>query len=263
MQIDNELIDPTYEEWVRFVFDHPEPREPSAEEREADRARHNKMAAVFTSGETDTYRKYPELFLMPDWYVWHWHDDAPIYDETANSARTVAYLTRAFENIAATAASYTDKQMDIGLNYILSNACSNHVFAITDAAVPLADRERCVLSFYNVYQGLYAVRCSPHLGHLSEGGNPLNMTCYMWWDIIPFYPGSNPELTDAGINVMEQTLALPNIACQEGALHGLGHWEQYAEERVHTIIDAWLAANPSAPANIRTYAQNARRGYVL
>lgn len=62
------------------------------------------------------------------------------------------------------------------------------------------------------------------------------------------------------LEVMEATLTIGHIACQEGALHGLGHWAECYPDRVGRIIDQYLM-NP-AP-ELRDYAIAARSGGVL
>jgi hypothetical protein len=97
--------------------------------------------------------------------------------------------------------------------------------------------------------------------------NPLNSICYMWWDIAPLYGKSGDPareaLDDAALEVMEKCLSLPAPACQEGALHGLGHWQHAYPERVTTAINAYLNASASLPPELVAYARNARRGCVL
>src|SRR5262249_33104418 len=103
--------------------------------------------------------------------------------------------------------------------------------------------------------------------HLDEPGvNPLNSPCYMWWDITPVPSGATDAdqgpLTDACLSVMERTLALDSIACQENALHGLGHWHSHFPERVESIIDAFLTSDPNIRPELRKYALSARGGCV-
>jgi hypothetical protein len=58
-------------------------------------------------------------------------------------------------------------------------------------------------------------------------------------------------------DVIARTLALPNVACQESALHGIGHGFG-----APAMVDAYLAANPDIPPALRAYALNARAGRV-
>ena len=199
-----QLTQLTFEQWLTYVFDHP----------------------------VDASR--------PEWY---WDDNADWWD--GSHIDTIRFLTRAFENSAEAFKPYSDAQLNQGLWFIGSNACSNHMFAFLDPGVPWADRQRCVRSIHTLFEDCFAKRCTPHLSHLDEpGANPLNMVCYMWWDIIPIAPQPNdPEqinLEEEILGVMESTLQLDSIACQEGALHGLGHWQPYYPQQVTEIIDTFL-----------------------
>jgi len=61
---------------------------------------------------------------------------------------------------------------------------------------------------------------------------PLNYVCYMWWDEFPSIASAGdsdlPMLHDAALRTMERILLLSSLACQESALHGLGHWQHAA-----------------------------------
>jgi hypothetical protein len=89
----------------------------------------------------------------------------------------------------------------------------------------------------------------------------------MWWDIIPFlgHPG-NPvweEFDQDILKVMESTLQLDSIACQESALHGLGHWQHQYPERVGEIINKFSMTHRSLRNELEKYMMNAFVGYVL
>ena len=217
----------TFEQWLAYVFDHP----------------------VSESGQE-----------------WYWDLDADWWDGLA--ADTVQFLTRAFENAAVLFQPYSDAQLNQGLWFLASNACSNHMFALMDSGVPWAARQRCVRSIHNLFQDCFARRSTPHLSHLDESGtSPLNLVCYMWWDIIPIGPQPNdPSRSDLDreiLGVMESTLQLDSIACQESALHGLGHWHYGYPSRVGEVIQAFLQSHEGLRAELRTYAASAYRGCVL
>lgn len=218
------LTDLTFEEWLRHVFDH----------------------AVSDP-------------------AWHFAPDAEHWD--GPPALTVAHLARLFNDPLPAAAGYNDAQLNQGLWYIVHTACSSHTLVLHDESVPMAKRVACVRAIATLYRTLFATRCSSHLGHLSEAGaNPLNLVCYMWWDLIPLTPspGSRAwaELDEAVLDVMAQTLRLSSIACQEGALHGLGHWAGGYPARVRSIVDGYLQ-QPELRPELRAYAEAARAGCVL
>jgi hypothetical protein len=217
----------TFEHWLAFVFDHP------VEGMER---------------------------------AWYWDPESDWWDGPADV--TIRFLTRAFEHAAELFAPYSDAQLNQGLWYLASNACSDHMFALLDEGVPWPERQRCLRSMVALYEHCFARRCFPTLGHLDEQpANPLNAVCYMWWDILPVYgrpdiPGRQ-AFDQECLDVMAATLALPHAACQESALHGLGHWAIYYRAPVAAIVDDYLQRNTSLREPLRAYALAARRGMVL
>ena len=212
-----------FDDWVRFLFDHPAPG--------------------------------------PEWY---WEPDAPYW--TGPADLTIEYVTRLFEAPVAALAPYTDAQLNRGFWYLLSNGLSDCMIALNDATVPVDARVRCVRSFVPVFRTFLTPRCTPHLSHLDEpGAGALNVTCYMWWDLLPY--GGDPanptrrDLDAAALAVMADMLTLP-IACQESGLHGLGHWHAAYPREVEAAVDRFLAANPHARPELVAYAQSARAGCV-
>ena len=197
---------------------------------------------------------------------WYWDPDSDWWD--GSSADTLQFLTRAFENATIMFQPYTNAQLNQGLWFIVSNACSNHMFALLDTEVPWADRQRCIRSIHTLFEQCMAKRCSPHLSHIDEpGAAPLNSICYMWWDIIPFSGQPNDpqrnKFDEEILGVLESTLQLDSIACRESALHGLGHWHLYYPQQVTKIINTFLQSQKEMPETLRAYALNANRGYVL
>lgn len=225
----NILTHLTFEEWLCYVFDHP----------------------VNESGRE-----------------WYWEEDADWWDGPA--ADTLDFLTRAFENAAVLLAPYSDAQLNQGLWYLADNACSNHMFALLDSSVPWPARQRCVRSMHDLFEQCFAQRCTPHLSHLPQtepGASPLNLVCYMWWDILPIGPQpkdpNQMELDREILRVMESTLQLDSMACQESALHGLGHWQHSYPQRVNEIISPFLQRQQRLREELKSYALSAHRGCVL
>jgi hypothetical protein len=112
---------------------------------------------------------------------------------------------------------------------------------------------------------LLAPRCSPSLGHLSEEGAALNGVTYMWWESFPGF--ANPDdpqrepVDEAELACLKSILALDSAACQEAALHGLGHWVR-REPGCERIIDDYLAAGNAARRELMGYARAARGGCI-
>jgi hypothetical protein len=221
------LRDLTFDEWVIFVFDHA----------------------------VDDSR-----------LEWYWDIEADRWD--GPPALTGAYLTQAFENSENVLGPYSESQLNQGLWYLASNACSNHMFALMDTSVPWPARQRCILSIGSLFQVCFAKRCTPHLSHLDEpGAGPLNSVCYMWWDIIPLAgqpdDPAHKEMDQTILQVMEDALQLDSIACQESALHGLGHWHLHYPRQIEEIIQGFLQHNKTLPEKLHRYALSALSGCVL
>ena len=217
----------TFEGWLSYVFDHP----------------------------VDELKQ-----------AWYWDTDRDWWNE--ESAQTIQFLTQAFENAAVVFQPYSDAQLKQGLWFIASNSCSNHMFALIEESLSWSARQRCIYSIHQLYEQCFAKRCTPHLSHIDEpGASPLNLVCYMWWDIIPIAgrpddPGRK-EFDQDILRVMESTLQLDSIACRESALHGLGHWQHQYPERVGEIIDNFSMSHRDLPKNLEAYMMNAYVGYVL
>jgi hypothetical protein len=195
--------------------------------------------------------------------AWHFDVDAPIW--SAPPDETLAHLTRLFRALAP----YSDAQINQGLWYIASAGSSDFGHLLADAAVPLADRVACVAAMTGLYDDLFAPRCAEALGHADDRAalaNPLNSACYMWWDLLPLgaCPGepTRAALDAAALATMRHALGLASMACQESALHGLGHWASGYPAVVQAAIDGYLA-RPGVSPELRRYAQAARAGCVL
>jgi len=190
----------------------------------------------------------------------------------------LAHLTRLFRSPSAVLTYYSDEQTNKRLCYI-AFAATVISSSIVDATLPVTDRVACVTAMARLYDELFAPRCSPTLAAGqgdTSGSNPLSSACYMWWDILPLRPGmphpAGPSPAGAGrdsealdiaaMATMRHALELPSIACQESALHGLGHWACGYPAEVQAAVDAFLD-NSNLHPRLRQYAGDARAGEVL
>ena len=134
------------------------------------------------------------------------------------------------------------------------------MLALVDPALPLAARLRALRSFVPLFGQLMAIRCSAHLCHLDEAASPLNDVCYMWWDLLWH---QLPEDIDAEVLVtLRRLLAIRHPACQESALHGLGHCARRCPQAAD-IVDEFLSGADGLRPELISYAQRARIGKVL
>lgn len=194
----------------------------------------------------------------PQW----WFDASAEYHEPP-SATTAAWLEHLFSNSNELLDGYSDGQLGQGFWFLLDPASSNHATALLDASVSDEQRRSVVQSVPNLFRDLFAQRCTPHLSHIDEeGAGALNESCYMWWDIAPWAASGDRHLGYESIRAMEEILEIESIACQESALHGLGHSHRCDPRRVEAIIDRFTESRGNARAELREYATAARVGRV-
>jgi hypothetical protein len=198
--------------------------------------------------------------------AWFFDANAPYFD--APSDELVELITYTFLNCGRDLVSYSDGQVNDGLNYIFNNACSNVVFSLMDSTVSLESRKRAIASIKELYAQCFEERCAPVLGHLDEAGaKPLNHICYMLWDVTPLSYWEADKSKDVFygevLSVLQYALGSPNPACVESALHGLGHIQLYRASQVTPIIQAFLRRNAKLRPELRQYAENAAVGCVL
>lgn len=236
------IVNPSFERWVQYIFDHP---------------------------VTD-----------PEWY---WDDDEDnnyeFYDPEQNPEQAVTYMNHLFTSPVEHTKPYNEAQIGQGFNYLISPSISNNAFYLFDVRVPLVLRREAINNIYNVFEKLFAPRCTPQLNYNSIAKTdipehtPLNHICFMWWDIMPLSGPSqkysdmheNETLRKQCLKVMTRTLDLDSIACRESALHGLGHIGSSFDHRpqVEKVIDAFLAREPDLDPDLRNYALGARQGAIL
>lgn len=198
--------------------------------------------------------------------AWYFDPDPDWWDPPP--AQAIAYFTRLFENPELALEGFADCQIAQGLTYLVNTIASGDSEWFCSTEVPVKERIRCVEAVVPFFERLFTPRCTQHLSHLSElEAGPLNGVCYMWWDVFPSLAlADDPDLSilhDSALRTMERILHLDSIACQESALHGLGHWQPGYQNRVATIIDDFCARSPETDPRLLAYAKSARCGCVL
>jgi hypothetical protein len=208
------------------------------------------------------------LFDRPECaYGEHWSHGGDVPEWNVPSELSVDYIARTFENPSNWLRKYSKAQIAAGLEYTWNPAFSDVGSALTDEGIAWAIRKRAIQSLVPLYQECFSRLCSPGLSHLSEClDNPLNGSCYMYWDICWFHgqpKNQRQSESDAEcLRVMESTLLIDHDACRESALHGLGHWAFSYPNRVCQIIEQGLKPNEALRAELWSYGQQARVGNV-
>jgi hypothetical protein len=191
---------------------------------------------------------------------WYFDQDAPTWEDTPDNI--VTYIAETFEQAGELPAKFSDAQLDQGFWYLVSGCGSDFMYSLVDEDVPQSLRFRALHSFLAIFETLMAKRCSPHLSHLDEpGANPLNSSCYMWWDILPVRglpdDPKRKEFDSEVLKVLQQILQIPHDACRESALHGLSHWGIYYPDIVG-IIDDFLSRTPNLRPELIEYAKRVK-----
>ena len=199
-----------------------------------------------------------------DWIVGVF--DPTVEDPWPPPAQELAYLTRLFSDPGGSLEGLSDEEIGVGLWSVLDSGGAGTALALNDATLPLDARITCVNQIPNLYRELFMPRCAERLGHLSEQGGRLEMICYMFWDVAVFGgpPGEREGnlFEDAVLDVLEDTLYLDHAACQESAIHGLGHRVRRHPERAPAVLDRWLRSGPMRDDRLRPYAEAARTGCI-
>lgn len=179
----------------------------------------------------------------------------------------ISYLTRLFTNATSLLGSYSNAQIASGL-YAINNTFE-YMTKIMDTNISWESRQECLDSIYTLFANFFVKRCDKRIAYASttqQQYNALNGVCYMWWDIFPTHGqpqyGHALKLDRAILALMAKQLTIPHVACQESALHGLGHWHISYPDEVNTIIKKFLADNEYMNPKLKEYALFASNGRV-
>jgi len=179
----------------------------------------------------------------------------------------IAYLTQLFSDGASVLEWYHDDQIAQGLTGLVNTMAVGDQPWMRDPVTPAEERAAVWGAITTFFRDVLAPRCAPVLGHnATEAGPEINGVTYMWWESFPGF--ANPDdprralVDDAELACLEAVLTLDSAACQEAALHGLGHWVR-REPRCEAVIDRYLASGNAAMPELAEYAKAARCGCIL
>ena len=179
----------------------------------------------------------------------------------------IAYLTRLFANGPEVLHWFSDAQIAQGLTGLVNVMAIGAQPWMADPVTPASERAAVWPAIAHFFNDVLAPKCAPELGHLAkEPPPPINMVTYMWWESFPGFTSSDdPEralVYDAELDCLERVLQIDSVACQEAALHGLGHWVGH-EPRCADVIDRYLASGKARMPELVSYAKSARCRCVL
>lgn len=195
---------------------------------------------------------------------WYQSGSAAVW--TAAPAEDALLIAQCFEGAGTLLSNYSDEQVAQGLRYIVDPSCGSLLAGAFAYPIPEETESRLISSFVTLFDTCFSRRCASKLSSLDETTNALNLVCYMWWDVLPWYGRPNEprfkQRDGAMLNAMVAILANPHDACREAALHGLGHWQRHYPKEVETAINDFVRKNPHVRLELLHYAQNALSGCV-
>jgi len=216
-----------------------------------------------------------QRYTHDEWLSWvfrrsqSWAGDEPEKWWALPGEVGLRYLVETFERPQAHLGAMSDTELRNGLWFLADSGGGHQLGPCVDPALPLDQRVHAIRSIATLFRELLALRCTPHLSHIDEAGAcEVNVTCYMWWDIAPFSRRSDGLVLSACLDAMEASLAVPQVAVQESALHGLGHLAHdeganRLERRRIAIIEGFLAGGNGLRPELEAYARAALSGCVL
>lgn len=198
--------------------------------------------------------------------AWYW--DLEIYGRSIDCRHSLLMAAETFENAAANLSCFSNAQIEQGLRYISSNACSDQLQGLSDDEIPEDERIRALRSFIPLFRDVVAVRFPTALRHLNESCEDfIGCSIYMWWDVLPICGKPESEsgrrVDEVVYEVMERILDIPHDGVRESALHGLGEWSCHYEERTRATVLRFLDRTPNLRPELKAYAKRAAEGMIL
>lgn len=194
---------------------------------------------------------------------WYWNIDEPEFD--AAPLQWTQIQTVLFANAGTDLAPYSDEQVGMGLNHVMSNNAGDIPHMVNDPSVPLADAMRMMRALPTLWRDCLGPRLDTTRGAIGSRSDRLYFVSYMWFDVWPTFWNAKdiPEWRDAMWQVFCEMLAMPYRAAQESALHGIGHegvrLKRPKELQAH--MEAYIRQVKNDD-ELKNYAQAAARGMV-
>ena len=196
--------------------------------------------------------------------AWYFDPDCDWWEPDPRTG--IAYLTRLFTQGRELLEPFSDVQVAQGLTGLMNTMAVGDQPWMRDPATPPSERAEAWTAMVPLFANVLAPRCVPVLGHLAKVPPPaIDTVTYMWWESLPGFtnPGDPGRalIDEAELDALERVLALDSVACQEAALHGLGHLAS-RQPRSAEIIDAYLKSGGPALPELASYARAARTGCI-
>jgi hypothetical protein len=196
--------------------------------------------------------------------AWYWSLDESNFDPTP--VEWVKLQTLIFARAGEDLRLFTDEQVGMGLNYLMSNGISDASCAAADPSVSIEDAQTMMEHFPTLWKECIGPRLANVHNRIGYGNGELGHVCYMWFDVWPtFYQNKEkPEWCEAMWSLFCQLLAMPYREVQVAALHGIGHDGKYLNRQkdIDQLIYTFISTVPKWDDELIDYAEAARQGMV-
>lgn len=184
-----------------------------------------------------------------------WYFDVEV---TYDAARVCEFYTRLFRDPDFLLEKYSKLQLEDGFWAIHGSAFDCSAFFIMwNEELPFSARSECVRSMSRLFLRLFTKVT-------------LETSVNMWWDSLCYEwecenkdrnrGGEDLQMQDVLFEVLSGLLQSDSEACQDAALHGLGHLHHPETQK---LIDAYLAEHPSLSKEAKGYALAAARFEIM
>lgn len=194
---------------------------------------------------------------------WYWHMVEPEFEATP--LQWTHIQTVLFANAGVDLAPYSDDQVGMGLNHVMSNNAGDIPHMVNDPCVPLADAMRMMRALPTLWLDCIGPRLDTAHRKIGSSSDRLYFVSYMWFDVWPTFWNAKdiPQWQDAMWQVFCEMLATPSREAQVSALHGIGH-EGVRLNRPKALkahMDTYIRSVRNDD-ELKTYAQAAACGMV-
>jgi len=144
---------------------------------------------------------------------------------------------------------FNPEQLVLGLAMAYSNCLTDFPFCYLRAGTK-ERRIRGILNLKKLYDNFFAQYClAPFTYHRSQASQTGSMQhlCENFWDRFVLFPCEETETNyiDAGLDVMEHALSVPNDHCIASGLEGIASWAYACElrgiSRPRNLLLSWTS----------------------
>jgi hypothetical protein len=167
-----------------------------------------------------------------------------------------AYYIRLFREPEILVGRFSKSQLEEGFWGMISSRDWSVTQLLWESEIIFLEREECVRAMLDLFTRFFAKE-------------PLDSSCFMWWDGICYdyhcnnrvreRGGEDSKMQDVMFETLSAILLLDAPHCQAAALHGLGHLHH---PRTQALVDQYLTDHPSLTTEQKEYALAAAKFQV-